>query len=334
MDAILSYHMNPRTCGVAKFNVGLAQRLDVPVRQIFEPKAISCREPLLSLKIVELHDGDVAHLNDLLDVVGWRDSYSLFLHDWTDTEIERRMVGEAREVFCGNSELASRMASIRPDVEALWCPGTLIDARRFNHAKIRVFTFGMAHKIRSRYYDRLKHLLEQTGKPYCLYVSTALHENTSFDEEFSVAFEELREMFGEHVHFLGYLSDSATYNYLIDTTFFVAFFDAGVRANNTTVNAAMECGAVVITNLDEHSPPSFTHMENVIDINECDALPDEPDVLDRIGSNASAVVDDSLGWRALVDRMRRDGDGSADPTASRVGRSTEFGGSAESGAPG
>ena len=52
-----------------------------------------------------------------------------------------------------------------------------------------------------------------------------------------------------------------------------AFFPSGVRANNGTVAAAMEHGAVVITNLDEFSPPEFVHMHNVVDINRCEELP-------------------------------------------------------------
>ena len=106
-----------------------------------------------------------------------------------------------------------------------------------------------------------------------MYVSTALHENTSFDGSFVVRFEELQSIFSQ-VYFMGYLSDTAVFNHLMDCTFLAAFFEKGLRANNTTVNAAMECGCAVITNLDEHSPAGLTHMRNVIDINLCDRLPD------------------------------------------------------------
>ena len=49
------------------------------------------------------------------------------------------------------------------------------------------------------------------------------------------------------------------YNYLLNCTYFAAFFDKGVRGNNTSVNAAMAAGAVVITNLDGYSPMAFEH---------------------------------------------------------------------------
>ena len=98
----------------------------------------------------------------------------------------------------------------------------------------------MAHKIRVPLYRRLRDLLDATGKSYSVYVSTALHENTSFDGSFVVRFEELQSIFNGQVYFMGYLSDTAVFNHLIDCTFLAAFFEKGLRANNTTVNAAME----------------------------------------------------------------------------------------------
>jgi hypothetical protein len=119
-----------------------------------------------------------------------------------------------------------------------------------------------------------------------------------------VVFDELQDIYGEHIYFLGYMSDTAVYNYLIDTTFFAAFFDKGVRANNTTVNAAMACGSVVLTNFDAYSPGAFEHMHNVIDIHRCETLPTEPDTLQAIADNARATGSGALGWDALVSRIR------------------------------
>ena len=304
MDSVLSFHMNGLTCGVAKFNHRLASELGVPIHQIFDEDAAGCAEPLLSIKISEFSPLDMDHLARLLDSVPWRGSYRIFLHAWSGTEIEVRMLGEAREVFCGNTELSDQLTDLRPDVQAVWCPGTLDDTREFNHSDLSVFTMGMAHKIRSRHYHRLKDLLDATGASYSLYLSTALHENTSFDEEFSMAFEELRGIFGDNVYFLGYLSDGAVYNYLKQTDYFAAFFDHGVRANNTSVNLAMQCGSVVITNLDEHSPGSLVPMHNVIDIKNCDTLPTDPKLLAQIGQNAEQIIHERYGWKALGRRLR------------------------------
>src|SRR4029079_5175681 len=185
------------------------------------------------------------------------------------TEVEKRLVASAGRVYCGNSELFGDLRESRPDIHELFCPGTILNPQRIQRTELSVFTFGMAHKIRVPLYRRLYELLEATGRSYKMYVSTALHENTSFDGSFVVRFEELQSIFNGRVYFMGYLSDTAVFNHLMDCTLLAAFFERGLRANNTTVNAAMESGCAVVTNLDEHSPDGLVHMQNVIDINLC-----------------------------------------------------------------
>ena len=302
MDCVLGYHLNPQTCGVAKFNLILARRFGVPVLSVFDPTVLNYHRPLLSFKISEFTPDDIVALDRVLDIIERHQSLRLFLHDSSGTEIELRMIQQAEVVYCGNSELIAQLRDVRPDVLELWCPGTLLDPQRFNNAELSVFSFGMAHKVRTDHYRKLRILLEQTRKSYCLYSSTALHDGTSFEESFALAFEELREIFGSNIYFLGYLSDTAVYNYLSETTFFAAFFDKGVRANNTTVHTAMECGSVVITNLDDHSPSSFVHLDNLLDIHQCSMLPTEPRVLSQIGARARETAR-TLGWDALKARM-------------------------------
>jgi hypothetical protein len=206
-------------------------------------------------------------------------------------------------VYCGNSELFRELREARPDILELFCPGTILNPQRFQRTELSVFTFGMAHKIRVPLYRRLYELLEATGRSYAVYVSTALHENTSFDGSFVVRFEELQSIFNGQVFFMGYLSDTAVFNHLMDCTFLAAFFEKGLRANNTTVNAAMESGCAVITNLDEHSPDGLVHMQNVVDINLCDRLPDE-DQTRRIGRAAREIAHGRYGWDQLVAQLR------------------------------
>lgn len=307
LDGVLGYHLNPLTCGVAKFNLMFARRLSVPMLNLFDPAARALRAPLLSLKISEFDETDIQALMALLDTAAWRDAFGLFLHAWTDTPVERRLLGQAAAVFCGNAELVATLAPARPDVVQSFCPWTLVEPQRFARAGLSVFSFGMAHKIRADLHDKLHALLEATGQPYSVYLSTALHEGTAFDESFTIAFEELRKIYGEHIYFLGYLSDTAVFNFLHDTTFFAAFFDKGVRANNTTVNAAMECGSVVITNVDRFSPSPFEHMRNMIDIHRCTALPVSAAELDALSERARATASEALGWDALLAGMRGHG---------------------------
>ena len=106
------------------------------------------------------------------------------MHEYTGHELERRLVTDARRVFCGNAELVERMSDLRSDLVALWCPGTLLHAEPFDDASLTVFSFGMAHKVRSDHYRKLATLLEATGESYSLYLSTALHENEPLDDSF------------------------------------------------------------------------------------------------------------------------------------------------------
>lgn len=300
MDAILGYHLNPLTCGVAKFNLTLAGRLGVPVHSAFDPAAARCARPLLSLKLSEFRPADAEALRRLLAAAPWRGSYTLFLHDWGGTDLERALLAGARTAYAANAEMAAELRALRPDVVEAWCPSTVLEPRRFAPRDLTVFSFGMAHKVRADHYGRLHALLQATGRSYCLYLSTALHEDTTLDGSFSAAFEELAGIFGPNLYFLGYLSDTAVHNYLLDTTFFAAFFDRGVRANNTTVNAAMQAGSVVVTNLDRWSPPAYAHGENLLDVARCAALPTDPAVLGPIGERARATATGAVGWDALL----------------------------------
>jgi len=301
IDCVAGYHLNPWTCGIAKFNAILAKHLDVEVVGIRAVELGSYEQPLLSLKLSEFTDRDAADLD--LWSSAHRGRFELFLHAFDHTDVERRLVASAARVYVGNTELFGELLPQRPDVQELFCPGTILQPQRFMKTDVSVFTFGMAHKIRVPLYRRLHELLEATGQTYSVYVSTALHENTSFDGSFVVTFEELQSIFGAQVYFMGYLSDTAVFNHLLDSSYLAAFFDKGLRANNTTVNAAMECGCTVITNLDGYSPAGLTHMANVVDINRCDRLPTREES-DRIGRAARKVALGQYGWDQLVGQLR------------------------------
>jgi hypothetical protein len=301
IDCIAGYHLNPWTCGIAKFNQILARHLGLPVVGILDLSAQSPRRPLLSLKLSEFQP---AHVHLLDEWAGGRSGeYELFLHALDGTEVERRLIANAAKVFCANRELFETIGPSRPDRVELFCPGTILTPQRVHPTELQVFTFGMAHKIRVHEYRKLRDLLEMTRQSYKVFVSTALHEGTSFDESFIVRFEELQEIFNGRVYFMGYLSDTAVYNHLLDATLLAAFFEKGLRANNTTVNAAMECGCTVMTNLDQYSPVGYEHMKTVLDINLCDRLPGL-DVIARIGQAAREVAHSRYGWDQLVAQIK------------------------------
>jgi len=298
MDAILSYHLNPLACGVAKFNLLLGHQLGVPVRSLFAPGE-ACH-PLVSIRFGEIEPGDVVRLQQLTtDLPG----YDLFLHDLPIEFVESQIVSGARRVFCANREIRQGLAEKHADVVELWAPGMLTEHIRFEAAEWRLFSFGMAHKLRADHYRHLQQLLEASGRDYRLYLSTALHEGTSFDGAFESAYRQLQGIFGSRLYFVGFLSDAAIYNHLLDAAFFCAFFPMGVRANNTSVQAALQAGTPVITNLDGWSPEAYRHGETVLDIQQLQALPTAPEELARLRQGARACATQH-GWSALVARMR------------------------------
>ncbi len=301
IDCIGGYHLNPWTCGIAKFNAILARHLAVPVVGVRAVELGSYRRPLLSIKLSEFSPADARDLD--MWAQAHAGEFDLFWHAFDGTDVEQRLLASAARAYCGNQELAVALGPMRPDIIELFCPGTILTPQRVHRTDLSVFTFGMAHKIRVPLYRRLRDLLEATGLSYSVFVSTALHENTSFDDSFVVRFDELQALFNGQVYFMGYLSDTAVYNHLLDCTFVAAFFEKGLRANNTTVNAAMECGSAVITNLDAHSPRGLVHMRNIIDVNVCDRLPDA-DQIERIGRAARDIAHSQYGWDQLVAQLR------------------------------
>lgn len=301
IDCIAGYHLNPWTCGIAKFNTILAERLQIPVVSVLGLEHTRYSRPLVSVKLSEFSQPDLRQLDRW--VQGHRGTFDVFLHALDGSETEGRMIGASRRVLCGNGELAHQLRDRRPEVMQLWCPGTILWPNRFQTTEVSVFTFGMAHKIRVEHYRRLRDLLDDVGWSYKVLVSTALHENTNFDDSFIVRFEELQDLFQGKIYFMGYLSDTAVYNHLMDATFLAAFFEHGLRANNTTVNAAMECGCAVVTNLDEYSPAGYDHLETVLDINRLERMPDLP-ALERIGQRAREVAHGRYGWDQLVAEIK------------------------------
>ena len=101
IDCIAGYHLNPWTCGIAKFNAILAKHLDVEVVGIRAVELGSFERPLLSVKLSEFSEDDTADL-DL-----WASAHK------------------------GGFELFRGLRGLRPDVQELFCPGTILNPQRF-----------------------------------------------------------------------------------------------------------------------------------------------------------------------------------------------------------
>jgi hypothetical protein len=299
VDAVVTHHRDSFRSGVGRFNELLADRLGVPVLGIRTLLAAGCSRPLLSFKVAELAPAELAVLQQLVETKPFE--WELFLHVYDGHPVEEALVRGAAHVHAGNHEVHAQVAAIARSADTLWSPGLILDEREFASADVTVFSFGMAHKIRTDLFERLRDLLEGSGRSYAVYLSAANHETTRMRDAHLI-FDELHEIFPT-LFFLGNLSDVAVFNYLRSSTFFASFFLGGVRANNGSIAAAMEKGAVVITNLDEHSPPEFVHMDNLVDIGQTDELPLAPDALEAISRRAVETAR-RRGWTQLVERMR------------------------------
>lgn len=278
IDAVLSYHLNPFTCGVAKFNLELAKRLDVPCVPI---GLVPGRRLLLSVKAAELDASTLAWLVEHL-----RPShYDLLLHDRpSERQYDALMAGAGRVFYA----------------DEIGCPST-VHGHDFTPPK-RILTFGMAHKIQTAHHQKLKALLDASPEPYAVQLSTGVHEGSPWDTAMTEAAEALRAIYGDQLRVMGYLADDALSDAIRDAWAVAAFFDPAMRANNTTVWAALERGCCLITNLDEQSPQGCVHGLNVLDINRLDHLPDRV-TLDAIGAEGRKVAE-VYSWERLIEAIR------------------------------
>ena len=279
---LVSYHTNPYTCGVARFNQALATELGVQICAVTKLAARKSDILLLSLKFEEILTEVAQKLLDDLQVAGAK--FDLFLHGITNTEVEQKFVASARRVIVATHEYADLIRSQREDVIAYFAPGAA-DAGITRSAEITLLTFGMAHKIRSEGYRKLGQLLSADSRTVQLEISTALHDGTSFSEDFFSVGSEISQVFGGNVSFLGFLADDEVSRRLHAADALVAFFPHGVRENNTTVLSAMAHGCAVITNFDSYSPTWMEHGKSVFDINQLVTFPSANE-LSRVGEAA------------------------------------------------
>lgn len=239
-DCVVSYHMNPQTCGVARFNLHLAGQLGIPCYALESHEHKKASRPLVSIKPSEMPKG--------IGIAWNYQPYDIFLHGPSDGP----PLMDAVRAFAASRRLADQMSVFRPDIIAAWCPGTI--QGEASRGTYRVLTFGMAHKFTPAPYLKLKAALEAEGRDYTISLSTAVHEGTPWDSAFQASVDGLRAVFGDRLRVLGYLLDDALAVELAACDAVALYFDPAVRENNTTVWAAVAAGKRLFTNTDEWSP--------------------------------------------------------------------------------
>ena len=285
-SCILSFHTNPYTCGVARFNKSLAEAMGVPMRSIESFISDPMENSLLSVKFDELPSNVVQLLQKV--IVNRSIRFHLFLHDFNESETEVFFCNAAEKLYTAKNEIQEKLTRIRPDAMAMFAPGApVIEAPK--NFDLTLITFGMAHKIRVEGYKKLGTLINDDSRSIQLEISTALHEGTTFSEDFFSVNTEISEVFKGNVTFLGFLADAEVSRRLTRASALVAFFPFGVRENNTTVLSAMAHGCAVITNLDAKSPTWMQHGYSIFDIDQLDGLPSEIE-LKAVGQRAVEAV--------------------------------------------
>ena len=263
--SVVSYHTNVFGCGVARFGEQLAKRLSVPFVATSQVSRWG-RFPLLSLKASEMAMVDRIAL--LAKVGG---AFGVFWHD----KGEEAVTDCASIVFYADPSLGS---------PGLWCPSLLTPTKP---RTVRLFSFGMAHKLQTQHYAKVRQLLDAAGLRYHLRVSVGLHEGTSLSDA-TKHFDTLHDVMGaENVTILGILSDDAVAEELQNADYVLAFFEKGLRANNTTVHAALERGCLVITNWDEDTRGLLRL--DTLNIGDLDVWP---------------MHGTAFGWDALIEAMK------------------------------
>ncbi len=305
-ECIITSHTNPNLSGVARFNHILAQRLGIRCMGLEYIQSVKKGPVLLSVK---LRDVSVKELGILRRGVEHLRTnlipFDLFFHSFSGLDIEYELVENCRTIYAGNTEITCMLEETgRKRPINAWCPALITAKETVHEATLNLFSFGMAHKLQINYYRMLKELLDRYRADYTIWVSTAFHEKANFGDFDSIS-HELTEIFGQRIQFLGFLSDSAV-NYFLDRTqLFIAFFEKGIRTNNTSVFAAMNRGCAVLTNCDEHSPRWMKHRVNILDIHKLGPGDISASLLERIGRRARKDAGRFASWEGLVELFRK-----------------------------
>jgi hypothetical protein len=304
-SVLFTSHTNPILSGVAKFNQILSAHLDVPVLGLDGPVDRPAGSALLSLKLNDLLPGQETHLKALLSsLVQSSTPFDLFFHTFDFLPLEQKLVASARAIYCGNRELVQKISPLHNRVVLAWAPALMDRSKASLSAAHNFFCFGMAHKIQPWMHQNLRNVLDNLGADYTIWLSTAFHEKAKFGD-FDQLSQTLLEIYGDRIRFLGFLSDDSVNYFLSKSTAMVAFFEKGLRANNTTVYAAMERSCPVITNLDGHSPSWVTHGKNILDVSHLKIEDLEAERLFQLGRTAEADVRAQASWPGLVSLLQK-----------------------------
>jgi len=170
----------------------LANALNSKVSSLASASTSQSGKILLSIKLQEIDDAGKVNLEKILSNSSL--TFDVFLHASEGSDLENRLLKRAQKVFAASAEIGEEIKSRRPDVVNLFAPGAPISAVS-KQTEISLLTFGMAHKISATGYRKLAKILATSNRSFQLEVSSALHEGTSFDENFFSVADEISQSF-------------------------------------------------------------------------------------------------------------------------------------------
>lgn len=301
---LITSHKNPLLSGVAKFNQHLARSWDIPLLGFGDLSQISKGPLLISVKLSDLFPEEVAEVRELSKFLRERSvAHDLYFHTFDHLDLEKEMLKDARQVFCAHDELVEKLQPYGSRLVSSFCPGLLDRPNSHFEGQLNFFSFGMAHKIQLWMHRNLMDVLDRLDADYALWLSSAFHEKANFSDFDSVS-RSLVDIYGKRLRFLGFLSDESVNFFLGRCNAFIAFFEKGVRANNTSVFAAMERGCPIVTNLDGLSPKWLRHGVNIIDVSKLENADLQPERLKQIGLQGAEDVGRFASWNGLLEQFR------------------------------
>ena len=274
---IFTYHSNPYTCGVTKFNSQLSEISGRPLKY-FDPDVKKLTSPLVSISFKEVSTNDLIivfqqlkKLNCIILVI-----HSLNLED----NIELEIIQSAKNVICLNTEIFSTLQRYRKNLILGWCPSmiaknqtNLLKSQDFTIKNDFIFTFGMSKKFNGSTFVEFINNLDQKNLKLPIYISAGLHEDSVFDSSYFKQIDSLSTAIPNKVYFLGFLSDEIVSTLLSQCRVCLLFFEKGARENNSTLVSAINHNCQVVTNFDEYTPKWIQDLPNVYDSKSVSIIP-------------------------------------------------------------
>lgn len=300
---VVTYHIHPATCGVARFNTSLSSSLGVPLIRLEDWLELEDKSRyFLSIKPSEFSEF-IAQRFVGESKSGSARRCAVFFHEYNETECDKALTRCGKFFIAVDDVIAQAVRTHVDDVLVGFAPG-MTPFPKGEFSGMRLISMGMAHKINLRGYELLNELAQRSPVPVELRLTAAVHEGFDVGEAMKVVPTSVRTRWSGDFKFLGFISDELMSEELRTCDAAVLFGQYGARQSSSSILGAMLHGKPVITLLDRNSPSCFRHLETIIDVAQLTEFPDAS-VLEKVATAsmelASTMTFDELG--RLIDKL-------------------------------